>query len=119
MVVGHEVQFDASRTRFIGGTISALLVSVGGIASPSHAASCGKVTYMNGTVGPSVCPNGKPNKRVKNAYTRGTPAIMGLKSSTARRYLIRVMCADTQRPGNPAINDQIFDAIDLQTARYD
>ena len=119
MVLGHEVHFDASRTRFIGGTIAALLVSVGGIASPSHAASCGKVTYMNGTVGPSVCPNGKPNKRVKNAYTRGTPAIMGLKSSTTRKHLITAMCADTQRPGNPAINDQIFDAIDLQTARYD
>jgi hypothetical protein len=74
---------------------------------------------MVGTVGPSVCPNGKLNKRVKKAYTRGAPAMMGLKYSTTRQQLIAAMCSDTQEPDNLGINDQLFAAIDFQAARYD
>ena len=104
--------------RIIAVVVSLLLLFAGSIASPSQAASCGKETYMNGTVGPSVCPNGKPNKRVKKAYTRGAPAIMDLKSIITRKQLLEAMCSDAESPTNLGTNDQLYDAVAFQAARY-
>lgn len=104
--------------RIIAVAISLLLVSVGVAASSSNAATCGKETYMNGTVGPSVCPDGKPNKRVKKAYTRGAAAVMGLKSPITRKRLLEAMCSDSVSPTNLGSNDQLYDAVAFQAARY-
>ena len=73
--------------------------------------------HSHGTVGPSVCSNGEPNKRVKKAYTRNAPAVMKLKSSSTRKQLQAAVCTDAASPTHLASNSALWDAIDFQRAR--
>ncbi len=97
----------------------AVLISVGALTlaiSPSaHAEECGKVTYADGTVGPSVCPDGSPNSAVTSAYRTYAPAVMALKENTKKARLKDAVKADCRAGvSKPAV----YDAIEYQTARF-
>ena len=88
-------------------------VATGGVA---QAASCGKTAYQDGTFGPAVCANGKPNTAVRSEYREAAPAIMALKGKATRKQVLAAMCSD--RKAN-ATSVQIFDALQYQEARYE
>jgi len=95
---------------------SALLLGVVATGGAAQAASCGKTAYEDGTFGPAVCANGKPNKAVRSEYREAAPAIMALKKKATRKQLLAAMCSD--RTAN-ATSVQIFDALQYQEARYE
>ena len=103
------------RTGTIIALASCAVVSLGLFAAPAHAASCGIQTYADGTVGPTVCPDGDPNTKVLKALTREAPAIMGLAASSSRKQIQRAVCAD-RRGGDSG--SQLYDAIEYQAAAY-
>lgn len=94
--------------------VSALAVSLMG--TPAHAASCGSTQYADGTVGPAVCANGKPNTAVRGAYRDAAPNIMALKENSTRKQVLAALCADHTAG---AMNVQLFDALQYQEARHD
>ncbi|HEV8024650.1 MAG TPA: hypothetical protein VGP37_07185, partial [Candidatus Nanopelagicales bacterium] len=76
-----------------------ILAAVGGLALsltgvPAQAASCGSTKYEDGTVGPAVCPNGKPNKAVRSTYRDQAPNVMALKEDATRKQVLAALCAD-------------------------
>jgi hypothetical protein len=97
-------------------TVSCSLLSLGAVAAPAHAASCGYTEYADGTVGPTVCPNGEPNMRVEAAYEKATPAIMALKAGSSRRQIQKAICADSKDAAGAVT---LYDSVEYQIARYD
>jgi len=96
--------------------VASLTMLGGGIAAaPAHAASCGYQKYADGSVGPSVCPNGKPNAKVKKAYLKMTPSIMALSVSSTRKQVQAAVCADKKMT---MTNPPLYDSIEYQAARF-
>lgn len=89
------------------------LVILGSLAAPAQASACGRTMYADGTVGPSVCPDGKPNKAVAAAYEKSAPAIMGLTGDASRRQIQAAVCED--RKAN-ATSPALYDALEFQSA---
>jgi len=94
---------------------SALVVGAVATGGAAQAASCGKTAYEDGTFGPAVCANGKPNTAVRTEYREAAPAIMALKEKSTRKQILAAMCSD--RTAN-ATSVQIFDALQYQEARH-
>ena len=93
---------------------AALALSVTGI--PAQAASCGSTKYEDGTFGPAVCPNGKPNKSVRSAYRDAAPTIMALKEDSTRKQVLAALCTDHTAG---SMNVAMFDALQYKKAQYD
>ena len=106
-----------NRRRVISGCVvavaGALALSLVGV--PAQAASCGKIAYEDGTFGPAVCANGKPNTAVRTEYRQAAPSVMALKDGSTRKQILAAMCSDHT---SGATSVQIFDALQYQEARH-
>lgn len=89
------------------------LVILASLAAPAQASSCGRKMYADGTVGPSVCPDGQPNEAVAVAYRKSAPAIMRLTTDANRRQIQAAVCDD--RKAN-ATSPALYDALEYQSA---
>lgn len=94
----------------------ASVLAIGISAAPAQAASCGKVTYQDGSVGPAVCPNGEANEKVQSAYAKAAPAVMALGADATRAQLRKAVCAD-RKAGASGV--ELYDAVAYQAAAYD
>ena len=70
--------------------------------------------YQDGTVGPVVCADGKPNPAVTRQLEGNTPRIMKLSAAARRSAIASALCADLRRATNP----MVLDAYTYQYARY-
>lgn len=95
---------------------SALVIGAVATGGAAQAASCGKTAYEDGTFGPAVCANDKPNTAVRTEYRQAAPSVMALKDSSTRKQILAAMCSDHTAG---ATSVQIFDALQYQEARHD
>lgn len=94
----------------------ASVLAVGVAAAPAQAASCGKVTYQDGSVGPAVCPNGEANQKVQSAYAKAAPAVMALGADATRAQVRVAVCTD-RKAGASGV--ELYDAVAYQAAAYE
>ena len=98
------------------GAIIAGVFALSLFTATAQAAECGLQKYQDGTVGPSVCPNGEANNSVRKAYVKVAPAIMALGESTTRAQLKTAICADNKKGASGVT---LYDAVTYQAARFD
>jgi len=102
--------------RVLVATVSCSLLGLGVVATPAQATTCGYVEYADGTFGPTVCPDGEPNTKVKADYEKVTPAIMALKASSTRKQILKAICTDSKDAPSSVT---MYDSLEYQIARYD
>jgi hypothetical protein len=96
--------------------VAGTLLATGVVATPAQASSCGKTAYADGTVGPSVCPDGGANEAVAKAYAKATPAVMALDHMSTRKQIQAAVCKDRDAG---ATGESLYDAIEYQAADHD
>lgn len=64
---------------------------------------CGLVQYQNGTVGPTLCPDGHPNSRVQSSLKAMTPRLMALNRGARWAAIKKAACADAPNSSNQMV----------------
>lgn len=96
--------------------LASTALAVPAVTAPAHASSCGTTEYADGTVGPSVCPDGSANDAVASEYRKAAPAIMALAHRSTRKQIQAAVCADHKAGASAA---SLYDAIEYQAADHD
>lgn len=104
----------------MGFVSSSALATLAMLAPVAHAAPtvknpCPAVkTYANGTFGPILCTNGKPNPYVLNRLMEAAPSIMALPANATSSAITESVCSDVKLASNPLV----VNAYSYQYAKY-
>ena len=106
-----------SRIAVLAALVAAISVStLVAIAPSAAAASCGRQTAADGTVGPITCKGGMPNTAVRAALAKESPKVMALGKRATLAHVKTAVCFDLTK--SHATNPMVNGALEWQTANY-